>query len=263
MLPVKTNEVIYIPKGSINQIISYLKSKNYNVSKLDSFILRFIGSPQSGWIYIGEHQLSRADFLYKITTAKAAMTSVTLIPGETTYIFLKNLAKNLNLDEKELFYQFNKQSKIKEGVFFADTYKLPIGISEKNLIKILLKNSIKKHKRLAINIFGIYNEKKWFRYITIASLIQKESANKEEMPIVASVIYNRLKKGMKLQLDGSLNYGKYSHTKITAKRLREDKSRYNTYLYKGLPPQPVCNVSMDAIKAAIFPAKPLIYILLK
>jgi UPF0755 protein len=164
------------------------------------------------------------------------------------------------LDEKELFYQFNKQSKIKEGVFFADTYELPIGISEKNLIKILLKNSIKKHKRLAINIFGIYNEKKWFRYITIASLIQKESANKEEMPIVASVIYNRLKKGMKLQLDGSLNYGKYSHTKITAKRLREDKSRYNTYLYKGLPPQPVCNVSMDAIKAAIFPAKtPYLY----
>jgi UPF0755 protein len=75
------------------------------------------------------------------------------------------------------------------------------------------------------------------------------------MPIVASVIYNRLKKGMKLQMDGALNYGRYSHTKITAKRLRSDTSRYNTYKYKGLPPYPVCNVSFDAIKAAIFPAK--------
>jgi UPF0755 protein len=55
-------------------------------------------------------------------------------------------------------------------------------------------------------------------------------------------------------MDGSLNYGKYSHIKITSKRIRKDKSKYNTYMYKGLPPYPVCNVSFDAIKAAIFPA---------
>jgi UPF0755 protein len=89
----------------------------------------------------------------------------------------------------------------------------------------------------------------------MASVIQKEAANKEEMPIVASVINNRLKKGMKLQMDGTLNYGPYSHHKITAKRIRQDKSRYNTYMYKGLPPLPVCNVELSAIRAAIFPAK--------
>ena len=60
---------------------------------------------------------------------------------------------------------------------------------------------------------------------------------------------------MKLQMDGTLNYGRYSHDRITAKRIRRDKSSYNTYLYKGLPPQPVCTVSLAAIKAAIFPAK--------
>lgn len=110
-------------------------------------------------------------------------------------------------------------------------------------------------KKLSMKIFGEYNQKKWFRFVTIASVIQKESASIDEMPIVSSVIYNRLKNGMKLQMDGTLNYGKYSHIKITSKRIKTDKSRYNTYLYTGLPEYPVCNVSFDAIKAAIFPAK--------
>ena len=53
--------------------------------------------------------------------------------------------------------------------------------------------------------------KKWFKILTIASIIQKEAANDAEMPLVASVIYNRLDKGMRLQMDGTLNYGIYSH----------------------------------------------------
>ena len=85
--------------------------------------------------------------------------------------------------------------------------------------------------------------------------MQKEAANKNEMPLVASVIYNRLKIGMKLQMDGTLNYDLYSHEKITPKRIASDNSRYNTYKYAGLPPSAVCNVSFDAIKAAIFPKK--------
>jgi len=74
------------------------------------------------------------------------------------------------------------------------------------------------------------------------------------MPIVSSVIHNRLKKGMRLQMDGTLNYGKYSHIKVTPKRIREDNTTYNTYLHKGIPLFPVCNVSDNAILAAIFPA---------
>ncbi len=75
------------------------------------------------------------------------------------------------------------------------------------------------------------------------------------MPLVSSVIQNRIKKGMKLQMDGTLNYGKYSHVKVTSSMIKEDKSTYNTYLYGGIPPAPVCNVSFDAIRAAIFPAE--------
>ncbi len=251
--PIESKKVVYIPKGSINKIITQLQDKQYDVCKLDSIILRFLGSPQSGWINLDATLSTKADFLYKLTIAKAAMQDVTLIPGETTYVFLRQLAKRLSLDEKVLNSEYDLQAPIKEGAFVPNTYKLPLGIEEKELIKILLDNSTSKMKQVSLKIFGNYNKKKWFRYVAIASVIQKESASVQEMPRVSSVIYNRIKKGMKLQMDGTLNYGKYSHVKITSKRIKEDDSIYNTYKRKGVPKIPVCNVGFDAIRAAIFP----------
>lgn len=253
--PIETPKVIFIQEGSINKIISQMQRKHYDVSKLDSFFLRFFGSPQSGWINIGSNINTKADFLYKITHEKAALQTIILIPGETTYVFLHQLALELHLDIEKLEHEFNRQTPIKEGVFVPDTYSMPLGITEKRLIHLLLKVSLKKMKKLSMKLFGSYNQTKWFRYVAIASIIQKESANNKEMPIVSSVIYNRINKGMKLQMDGTLNYGKYSHQKVTSKRIREDKSIYNTYLHKGIPPVPVCNVSFVAIRSAIFPAK--------
>jgi UPF0755 protein len=246
--------VVYIPKGSINQIITHLEKKKYDVSKLDSIILRFIGSPQNGWIDLGTVKSTKADFLYKLTTAKAALQDVTLIPGETTYIFIQQIAEKFDLNRNKLFFIYRKNSFVKEGALLPNTYKVPKGIDEEQIIKILLQNSYIKMEKISKKIFGSFDERKWIHYLSIASIIQKESANKKEMPIISSVIYNRIKKGMKLQMDGTLNYGKYSHIKVTHKRIKEDKSAYNTYKYKGIPKYPVCNVSIDAIRAAIFPA---------
>lgn len=251
----RSPKVVFIPKGTINQIITQLSENHYNVSKLDSILLRLIGSPQSGWINMKSTYNTRGDFLYKLTTAKAALQNVTLIPGETTYIFLNELADRLELDRDKLEYEFRTQSKIEEGVLVPNTYSLPLGITEKELIRILLYESNKQMYNLSIKLFGTYNEKKWFQFVAIASVIEKESANIKEMPLVSSVIYNRIKEGMKLQMDGTLNYGKYSHIKITPQRIKEDDSIYNTYKNSGIPSLPVCNVSVDAIRAAVFPAK--------
>ena len=252
---IKTPNVIYIPQGSINKIISYLEHKQINVSQLDSYIMRFVGDPQSGWIDIGSSHMTRLDFLHKLSSSKAALQNVTLIPGETSYYFLKDISQKLGLDFKLIYEIYLKKAKYSEGMLVPDTYKVPIGISENDLITLLLNISNKKRKKFFNKIFGNYSELKMIRYVTIASIIQKEAANNEEMPLVSSVIYNRLKKGMKLQMDGTLNYGKYSHIKITSHRIKTDNSRYNTYKYKGLPPLPVCNVGTEALKAAIFPKK--------
>ncbi len=253
--PIYSTRVLYIPSGSINKIISHLKIQNNQISKLDSLVLRVLGSPQSGWIDMKERENTKGDFLYKLTTAKAALQDIILIPGETTLVFLNQLSDTLQLDRVKLQNEYEKQSRIEEGMFVPDTYKIPIGITEEEIIKLLLQSSHKKMKEISIKIFGSYNEKKWLHYVAIASVIQKESANIEEMEIVSSVIYNRINKGMKLQMDGTLNYGQYSHVKVTPKRILDDDSVYNTYKNKGVPNVPVCNVSFEAIKAAIFPAK--------
>lgn len=246
---------IFIPKGSIASIITHLSNNGYDVNRFDRFFLRFIGRPQSGFIDIGNNYLSKIDFLYALTKSKAALRDVTLIPGETMYFFNLLLSENFDLKVEDLQKAFEKYTSYQDGVIFADTYKLPMGASADFLMQYLVERSMERHRQLAIKVLGIYDQKQWFRYVSIASIIQKEAANIEEMPIVSAVIYNRIKKGMPLQMDGSLNYGKYSHTKVSAQRIRQDMSEFNTYKNKGIPKNPVGSVSIDAIKAAINPAR--------
>lgn len=73
------------------------------------------------------------------------------------------------------------------------------------------------------------------------------------MPTISSVIYNRLEKSMPLQMDGTLNYGEYSHIAITSAMIKNDNTSYNTYKNKGIPNDPICAVEFEAIKSAIFP----------
>jgi UPF0755 protein len=65
---------------------------------------------------------------------------------------------------------------------------------------------------------------------------------------------------MPLQMDGTLNYGRFSHIRVTPQRIKEDVTPYNTYKHKGLPQQPVCSVSKEAIVGVLNPAKtPYLY----
>lgn len=230
-----------------------------DINRLDSLLLGFFGHPQSGWIEIKPtnnitYETSKGDFLYQLTNSKAALKEITLIPGETMYFFIESISSTLGLDKKELWEAYQEFTSYPDGVILPNTYKVPIDIGPRYLMSHLIEQSMKEHKKNAIKILGRYDEKQWFNYVTIASIIQKEAANKEEMPLVAAVIYNRLKIKMPLQMDGSLNYGEYSHKKVTPERIRTDKSVYNTYKNYGIPPYPVGSASMDAIIATIKPA---------
>ena len=255
-MPLKTTPTVVLPKGSITKVVDHLKEQGYALTFLDTYMLAyFLDAPQSGTLFIGNKKMSHIDFLKKLSTAKEAIDVITLIPGETRPIFLENLAKKQNLDLKKLEAAYDELSPYKEAGIIPETYHLPKNISEKKLIASLVKQSEKKYKALAIKHLKKYDKKEWLVILTIASIVQKEAANNKEMPVVASVVYNRLKIDMNLQMDGTLNYGKYSHVKVTPKRIKEDKSGFNTYANKGLPPYPVCSVSMDAINAALNPKK--------
>ena len=249
-VPTKT---LTLPKGSVTNTINHLKQEGIELNIIDTYLLVMLGQPKHGELNIGKGKINRIAFLNKLTTATEAFQVVTLIPGETRPIFLQDVANSTNLNYDILEESYSKYSNYKEAGIMPETYHLPTKIREDKLIKFLVKLSEKKYKEVAEKYLDDYDKKEWLRYLTIASVIQKEAANNQEMPIVASVIYNRLKKGMALQMDGTLNYGKYSHVKVTSKRIKTDKSKFNTYLNKGLPPYPICAVSIEAIKAALKP----------
>jgi UPF0755 protein len=139
-----------------------------------------------------------------------------------------------------------------EGFLFPDTYRFDKDVKKEEVVKKFLENFDRKltpDLREEISRQG----KTIFQIVTLASIIQQEAMNEAEMPQISGVFWNRLNKGMLLQSDATVNY-------ITGKSMRqvtlEDikiKSSYNTYLYAGLPPGPICNPGIGAIRAAIYP----------
>ncbi|MDX9742849.1 MAG: endolytic transglycosylase MltG [Arcobacteraceae bacterium] len=258
-LPIESKRVVFIPKGSTSNALSYLNQNGYSLNFVDRISLFFIGYPQSGWMDMGLKsdvtKMTKLDFLYKITTSKAALTTVTLVPGETYYFFLNELSQKLKLPREELFKVYYELAYKKDGNILSQTYNLPIGMNPRDLLLYLFQYTEEEYQKYSTKIFGKYNKEEWYRYITIASVIQKESASKGEMTQVSGVIYNRLAKKMKLQMDGTLNHGEFSHTKVTPTMIANDNTSYNTYKFAGIPSDPVCAVEFEAIKAAIFPAK--------
>ena len=140
-----------------------------------------------------------------------------------------------------------------EGFLFPDTYIFDHDDKSSAIIKKFLDNFDKKLApglREQISRQG----KKIYDIIVLASIVQQEAINEQDMPSIAGVFANRLRLGMALESDATINY-------VTGKKDRQPlyddlkiKSLYNTYLNRGLPPGPIANPGIEAIKAAISPA---------
>lgn len=145
----------------------------------------------------------------------------------------------------------------KEGVYFPDTYLLPRDESAEAIAKRFIDHFNEKIAAYATQ-FSSQNVK-WSTGIKIASLIQREAAGSHDMPMISGIIWNRLDKGMPLQIDATIQYVKGNAVDgwwpvIRGKDTSID-SLYNTYLHKGLPPTPIANPGLSAIAAAANPEK--------
>ncbi|WP_457606533.1 endolytic transglycosylase MltG [Nitratifractor sp.] len=253
--PVSTPKNLFVPEGNIDSIIAQLQHEGMALGTIDAAMLRRLGTPRSGWIYLGHERMNRLDLLRQLAASNNRYKKITLIPGETTVLFFDELAKSLDLNRSKLQQAYETLSPYPEAGILAESYNIPLHYDEKRVISYLDNLTRRRYKALAEEAGLKEGSREWLRILIIASIIQKEAANRGEMPLVASVIYNRLKKKMRLQMDGTLNYGRYSHVKVTPQRIRDDNSTYNTYKHRGLPAAPVCNVSETAIRAAIHPTK--------
>jgi len=168
--------------------------------------------------------------------------------GYNGKIFFK-LANSRDFTKKLIGYDAPNM----EGFLGAGDYFVEKSENPSVLIKLMFEQ-FKKDNEDLIDFNHI--DKDIYDKIIIASLVEKEAKVNTERPLIASVIYNRLKKHMLLQIDSSVIYGiKNFNGKLTISDLENKKNRYNTYIYKGLPPSPICSPSFESLKAAFYPAK--------
>jgi UPF0755 protein len=144
-----------------------------------------------------------------------------------------------------------------EGYLFPNTYNFEEDATPDEVILILLQ-TFAEQVTPAIRDQARQLGLTFHQAITLASIIERESALPEERPLVASVYYNRFLTGMPLQADPTVQYELGTPEAwwpvLTADDTQET-GRYNTYRNPGLPPGPICNPSLDAIEAALNPAQ--------
>ena len=273
--PVSTSPsfvVIDIPKGtSFKQVAKLLEEKGLIRSK-EAFTVLAWYKKEAGLIKAGEYKLSPSMTPQKIleilVSGKVVQHLVTIPEGYNMFqigdlLARANLVKKeaymAAVTDKDLLKQLNIKEETAEGYLFPDSYFLPKGVSAKDIVKnfvsrfwdVWINNKFgNRAKEIGVTIHEV---------VTLASIVELEAAVQEEKPIIASVFWNRLKKGMPLQADPTVKYGIMVERRIKKRRLTWKDLRkatpYNTYTRYGLPKGPVCNPGLLSLRAVLYPKK--------
>ena len=139
-----------------------------------------------------------------------------------------------------------------EGFLFPDTYNFEIGVEPEYIIETMIKRFEGVWSKITEGLD--IKEDDIEKIINVASVIEKEARVDEDRPLIASVIYNRIKEDMPLQIDATVIYAHGYYIDNVRNRHLAIESKYNTYLHKGLPVGPICNPGAPSIKAALNPA---------
>ncbi|MEU0105541.1 endolytic transglycosylase MltG [Streptomyces sp. NPDC006251] len=140
-----------------------------------------------------------------------------------------------------------------EGYLFPATYPLQEKVTPEKLLALMVDTANERFNGAPIAAGAQRNAMNVYQAVTIASIVQAEAATRADMGKVARVIFNRLERGMPLQMDSTLNYALNRSTlRTTASDTRLD-SPYNSYQRMGLPPTPIDNPGEEAMRAAVDP----------
>lgn len=247
------NKEIVINKGDRpSEIYSKLGMK---FNAFDKLYFKFTSNDrkiQDGYYYFDKN-LSKYEFVSQLLDFTNTKVSLTIPEGFTTDEILERIEnlglakKSEMLDAMSRYNFYYKHSSNFEGYLLPQTYYFSKGNSPKEILDKILNQFLKTFPT------SKYDKDKMYEIVTLASIIEKEAKYDEDREKIASVFYNRLKKGMSLQSDATLKYDlKKPLTKLD---LKENKSKYNTYIHKGLTPTPICNPGEKSIKASLNPKK--------
>ncbi len=200
--------------------------------------------------YYFEHPVSSFEIALRISGRQFGIErkKVTFPEGFTMKQMSERLAATFPGFDTAVFLTLAKGS---EGYLFPDTYSFFPSVTPDVVVTVLKRNFATKLVPLEQSI--VTSGRTRADIITMASIIEKEADNADEMPIIAGILWKRYDKGMPLQVDAPFLYTLGKESKELTRKDLASNSPYNTYRNKGLPPTPISNPGLDAIKAAIAP----------
>lgn len=273
----------YVPTGELAEPVVVMIEKGDTLSGVAGD-LKGLGAIKNEEVFIttariigvqkriraGEYEItpdmSPKDILVLLLRGKVIEYAVIIPEGHNIYQVSKLLSEKGLFDEGvflELLHDvdfiasFGIDAEILEGFLFPDTYNFNRGMSEKDIIGLM----VDRH-------FSVFNDEKNgvtgevesadlsdYELLILASIIEKEAKADDERPLVSAVFFNRLEKGMKLDSCATVIYGIWDRFDGNLKKADlEAYTEYNTYIIAGLPPSPICNPGRAAIGAALSPA---------
>ncbi len=264
---------VHIEKGySSRQIAEKLEEKELIRSSLFfQLVIRLTG--RAPYLQAGSYHFSSSQSLWEIVEdlvkGRVVTRGITIPEGYTVLQIANLLEKEIDISSASFLEAVNSRDLYSflegvysvepyyylEGYLFPDTYHLSSETSPEEIVQLMLNRlwdyvedyTVRQRARqLDLNLHQV---------LTIASMIEDEARYEEERALISGVIHNRLKKGMPLQIDATIQYLLPERkVRILYQDLRLD-SPYNLYLYDGLPPGPISNPGISSILAALYPVR--------
>ncbi len=207
---------------------------------------------------------SPAHMAARLERGDVVTVRVTFPEGFTLRQIARRLARNKLCDEAAFYELVTTRGdtlkasftppKNLEGYLFPDTYRFPLGASEISIAERMLAGFdtvfVRRHAE------GISRSGRTLpELVTVASMVEREAEVDKDRPLIAGVIYNRLRRGMRLQIDATVQYALAEHkTRLLYRDLKVD-SPYNTYRVAGLPPGAICCPGLPSLISAVDPAR--------
>jgi UPF0755 protein len=218
--------------------------------------------------YLLKHGTPWKDIVSALNGGHGLVNTITIPEGYTLAEIAPRLARTLKVPEESVQIAFRDTAMLArldvpnptlEGYVFPDTYAFPIGTTARQAVREMVYAFERRWKPewdsslvdLKINRNDL---------VTMASIVEKEARVPEERPVIAAVYYNRLRRGMLLQADPTIQYALGHHVGRVLYKDLAVESPYNTYTHKGLPPGPIASPGAASLKAAANPANvPYLY----
>ena len=260
------SKVIVIPDGSTFQQVAMLLEREGLIKSRSFFV--YFGKSQSAdrKVHAGEYELNAgmtpAEILAMLLNGHVLLHPVT-VPEGLTIAQIADLVSQDGLTDRAEFLRLAKdltfvaslgvKAETLEGYLYPDTYKFPRGVKAREVLAAMVEQL---RQVVGPDLLARMQELKMTMHevLTLASVIEKETGSGGERPEISAVFHNRLKKHIPLQSDPTVIYGLPTFDGNLRKKDLSSPSPYNTYRVQGLPPGPIANPGIQAIRATLYPS---------